>query len=220
MGPLRPSLRSPSLGGCVFLISSSVLVACLRCQSPRHTLLARIAMAFPTASARAGRQEILTDMVFIHIPKTGGTSIEDALRARGDLTNTVKWQLELEECCATLSRGGGTFLNGLPAVPYHWPVGSCCTHPGPRWHLPPDVFEHAHGRSVDSFGGHTGRRQRWCVVRDPAARFASDRAWASHSHSEDWGANPEGIARAFENGRFSVDFDERLTRQQPQSWFV
>ena len=110
-------------------------------------------MSIARAALVAEAEQILEHKMFLHIPKTGGTSVEEELQERGLLANAVRWQVE--ECC-----------NFGPEESDQ----SCCW-PGPPWHLAPDVFEGFFHRSVE--GDESVRRPRWCVIRQPAARYVS-----------------------------------------------
>lgn len=161
---------------------------------------------------------VLMSHDFIHIPKTGGTSVEDELLANGHPHLAIRWLVR--DCCQYGQ--------------HH--IFRCC-HPGPPWHLAPDVFEHTVRQSADlrsSIDGHQShpgsaetsadalsRRRRWCVVREPAARWASCVAWARR-YNPAWGQYAPELVAAFAHGRFSVGWgaDDRLAHRQPQHWFV
>ena len=147
---------------------------------------------------------LLNDHFFLHIPKTGGTSIEEAAGRR----NSVRMQLcdqQRQHTCdfAHLVRNKNSWTS--------------------PWHLVPDVYEKLNHRPVDAYGP----RQQWCVVRRPSDRYASCRAWATKAHMH-WGydlASEKRLLAEFAGGRFGVDWHSRSigeehVHKQPQHWFV
>ena len=171
------------------------------------------------AELRAQAHHILNAYLFIHIPKTGGSSIEEELRSRHLLErNSILGQSQ--ECCTP----HGFILQD----------GDCC-FPGPPWHLAPDVFERVHRRSFDHVenGGLPGhRRPRWCIVRNPEDRYGSCIDWSLREVTEPfhdgrgypYPVDKEGSAHAalFAGGRFNVPWgtNDRASHWQPQWWFV
>ena len=146
---------------------------------------------------------LLNDLFFLHIPKTGGTSIEEAAGRR----NSVRMQL-----CDQKRQHTCDFV--------HLRNKNSWTSP---WHLVPDVYEKLNHRPVDAYGP----RQQWCVVRRPSDRYASCRAWATKAHMH-WGydlASEKRLLAEFAGGRFGVDWHSRSigeehVHKQPQHWFV
>lgn len=157
------------------------------------------------------------NLFFVHIPKTGGTTVEAEMALRGTANNTVIHAVR--ECCA--------YRPGFA------PVEHCC-RPGPPWHLAPDVFEQAFNLTLGAPATPTtaSRRKRFCIVREPGARYASFIRWDLRVHRNVSGGpmstrvtGPlEQLAAEFENGRWHVqwssDHAEILVHLQPQSWFV
>lgn len=151
-------------------------------------------------------QRLLHGAMFIHVPKTGGTSVEQALQAIGAPQLAVRWQFQ--SCCD-----------------FARPNTRQCCFPGPPWHLAADVFKQRFNRSIEGDG--SARRERWCIVRDPAARYASCVAWDRRVHPHPWDASDEasGLAlatHALRGGRFQVRWGANglVAHRQPQHWFV
>ena len=159
---------------------------------------------------------------FLHIPKTGGTSIEQSVRP--DLSAFGLYR----NCCPSASIIVG---NG---------AGSCCTSSraslrSSPWHLPPDLFARQFGHEVEADENHPGRRlQRWCVVRNPVDRWLSESRW--HEQGElngkwpivradgQFAMVPPSDARtlrdAYRDRRRRVEWTEELVHFMPQHWFV
>ena len=151
--------------------------------------------------------------MFIHIPKTGGTSVEAVV----SVENSLRWQFQA--CCDPTR---------------HPPVEGCCWKKGaaPPWHLAPDVFERLYGRSIEAYAGQQHRRPRWCVVRNPAERFTSCVTWDRkvHNFAMRYRTEPAELAKELSKSRFDLPWNgiagandlhaEELAHRQPQSWFV
>ena len=92
------------------------------------------------------------DKNYIHIPRTGGTSVEHLVPAN----HTVRWHAR--GCCE------------------HGFVEKCCNHGSP-WHLPLDVLAAILPEVRQSYGS----TPTWCVVRHPDDRWKSSQAFIAHS---------------------------------------
>ena len=142
-------------------------------------------------------------VTFVHIPKTGGTSIEEAAGRRNSVRMQLCDQKRQHTCDFVHLRNKNSWMS--------------------PWHLVPDVFEKLNHRPVDAYGP----RQQWCVVRRPSDRYASCRAWATKAHMH-WGydlASEKRLLAEFAGGRFGVDWHSRSigeehVHKQPQHWFV
>ena len=146
--------------------------------------------------------------MFIHIPKTGGTSIETTARHihRGNLTVLAR----VADCC--------DWWKPKPSTT------KCCKYGSP-WHLTPDVAKYYFG-----FQQHRNRTifepglPRWCVVRNPVQRYLSDLAYTHRGNASVPGFGrttpAETLARIFARGRWHVQWTDELLHKQPQSWYV
>jgi hypothetical protein len=138
---------------------------------------------------------------YIHIPRTGGTSVEHLVPAN----HTVRWHAR--GCCE------------------HGFVEKCCNHGSP-WHLPLDVLAAILPEVRQSYGS----TPTWCVVRHPDDRWKSSQAFIAHSRKRwpDSAAFPKSrpprtpiqLRALFANSRFAAEWDEELVHLQPQSWMV
>ena len=155
---------------------------------------------------------MLQTHAFIHIPKTGGTSIEKITNEK------LSVYAQAKDCC-------------------RYEVGSqvqqCC-RPASPWHLAPDVLSTIHQERISPHwhvaSVFANDRPRWCIVRNPAERFASCNAWSHSKHPDHanltgdwWGQPPVPTARLvqiFSQSRFGILWTEELAHKQPQSWFV
>lgn len=109
-------------------------------------------------------------MNFIHVPKTGGTSIESKLTAKTAVFHRFKYP-----------------------------------NTASPWHFPPDLFE---ARFKQPFPA-----PRFCVIRDPADRYASCQAWSKWSFR----LSANEIARQALEWRH---VHEELLHRMPQHMFV
>jgi hypothetical protein len=89
----------------------------------------------------------------IHIPKTGGTTLEEVAHAHG-----IGWGAYKTEW----NRDGAFPPKNALGKPGSW-------QPCSPWHIPPAIYR-AHGESGAINGG---RQQTFCVVRDPIDRAIS-----------------------------------------------
>lgn len=140
-------------------------------------------------------------MNYIHIPRTGGTSVENVVPP----ASTVRWHSR--SCCE------------------HGAIASCCNHGSP-WHLPLDVLAALLPEVRRSFGS----RQTWCVVRNPDDRWRSSHAFIAHVRRT-WPESlafpasrpprtPVQLGALYARSRFAIEWDEELAHLQPQSWMV
>ena len=147
---------------------------------------------------------------FIHIPKTGGTSMEAAAARLG---LEVLWSPRKTHPSVPAGRARGV---------------------GTAWHLPPDSFERIFGVPRSPNG-----KPLLCVVRQPADRLRSESAWrcgmTAHGNKRFTpGGKPcsptvtpeakmaEEAQRVLDaESRESLEpFDDNLVHMLPQSWFV
>ena len=130
-----PSPASSCQGLKVFMTSEDTKDACLGLS--REDLVERGWKVPPLNSS----------LQFIHIPKTGGTTLEDVANAHG-----VGWGANKFEW----NRDGARQPKTALGTPDTW-------QPCSPWHVPPAFFR-ARGESGTINGG---RQQTFCVVRDP-----------------------------------------------------
>lgn len=140
---------------------------------------------------------VLRTMNFIAVPKTGTTSLESTVAA----TSLVK--CSVLHCCDWWEKE---------------PHRTACCKRGSPWHLAPDVFRSIFARQKVSMW--SGTRKRFCVVRNPAERYASDEAWFRMTKPYSTRPLPGQLNSALAHGRFRVAWDEELVHKQPQHWFV
>jgi hypothetical protein len=149
---------------------------------------------------------VLKTHAFIHIPKTGGTTIEALAPGQFSVYK------QTQDCCK---------LGGNPSVPIalKW-----CCKPASPWHMVPDLLPRYLNRTVYRLGA-----PRWCIVRHPADRWESCVAWSRGPRSEHlngtWFGHPATppaeLLRTFSDGRHSVqEWTEELVHRQPQHWYV
>jgi len=128
---------------------------------------------------------LLHNAFFLHVPKTGGSSVEASIAAERTVFHT--WRTR---CPPTVQK-----------------------NPSP-WHMAPDIFKARCGNEVAP-----GNVSRFCVIRDPEERYASDLAWVG-SKVFRYHLSPTMLLGAFSKGRFAVRWTEELHHLQPQSYFV
>ena len=167
-------------------------------------------------------QNALRHFFFLHIPKNGGTSVELAASR-----NLSAWGL-YRGCCPKSAIVGTASVRDV-----------CCTKSfasrrSSPWHLPPDVFFQLFHHEIEADALHPGRRlKRWCVVRDPAERWASEQRWVQRNLQGRYPVvRPDGqlqlvrqqeatvLRNALSDGRHNVSWTEELVHVQPQHWFV
>ena len=172
---------------------------------------------------------ILSTHNFIHVPKTGGSTIE----ALAPPERTIL--MKLLHCC---DWWGFAQSRHIPHARSAF-SGCCVVSRGKRispWHLPPDVLPRFLPANWTLFEAD---RPRWCIVRDPADRLASSRAFKMATQVDrELGPNRSGseggsnsnehvrhlaerhLVFAFARGRRNVPWTDTLLHLQPQSWFV
>ena len=145
----------------------------------------------------------MLQMMFLHIPKTGGSTLESILRASQVVVKQSWWKKGFPSHHSIGEHLVGHELH-LTATP---------------WHLPPDVVQ-------DVFH-HALPEGRFCIIRNPADRYESCvNDWNFRVlgvvEDGDYGKNrtDADVARALLSGRSSVVWDHELTHKQPQHWFV
>ena len=94
--------------------------------------------------------DILQSMMFIHIPKNGGTTMEAVLKNQ---------QTIISRPHAAIPRN---FLS-----PHSGWVSP--------WHMPPDMYEEIMKQRYNS----KGFEKRFCIVRNPIDRYISDMHWSN-----------------------------------------
>lgn len=105
-------------------------------------------------------QRIMRSHWFLHVPKTGGSSVEAVSR----LTARSKYM----HCCHWRALQGDPSAN----------VTCCPPLRGTPWLLPPDVFRSLFNQTFEGHGPPSFERMpRWCVVRDPLQRWVSGIKW-------------------------------------------
>ena len=88
-------------------------------------------------------------MMFIHIPKNAGSTIEQLLSKNQSIISRHKERIP------------GNFMS--PSSGWRSP-----------WHMPPDLYEAIYKRKFNTRGFH----RRMCIVRNPLERYASCQAWS------------------------------------------
>lgn len=158
---------------------------------------------------RAGCLRMPRGYSFLHVPKTGGTSIEERAPWLGLHVLTAPHTREFNQRLHAKVPGGGSI-----------------------WHLPPDMFEAKFGvaRSPD-------RLPLLCVVRNPADRLRSEVAWrcaldrsrndtscsrqARKAAEAAMVREADAVLRAERRGRKSLHHaTDRMLHMLPQAWFV
>ena len=142
----------------------------------------------------------MRDMNFMHIPRTGGSSIEATIKSH----RTMRWRVR--DCCRW-SRN----------------LVTCCKQGSP-WHLPLDVLALRDATLVKEFK----TRPIWCIVRSPVERWASSISFIANTRARWSGSlafprpqrSAQQLKAAFSCGRFRTEWDEELAHMQPQSWMV
>ena len=158
---------------------------------------------------------VIRNMMFIHIPKTGGMSMQALLSRPQSL-----WQ-------QTARDDRGRFVLDLRALGPRWLS---------KWHLPPDVYMRLTNKSVDAMMAQ--HSSKFCIVRDPAERYQSELKWQrtplphakAAANGWAWAKNqrelygfrlsPEELANTLSLGRFRQTWTEEIIHMQPQHWFV
>ena len=142
-----------------------------------------------------------SDYDFIHIPKTGGTSVDAVVAANASVYNLITKKLWARNLTKTAL--------------YKW---------GSPWHQPTDVLVPRFRRIAPL---PRGRGRAFCVVREPAARYASE---LHYRRSEEGkylkptsisNERAREVARRFRRGdKAAALTGEHELHLQPQSWFV
>ena len=147
--------------------------------------------------------------MFIHIPKTGGSSIEATIQPN------LTVLMQVTDCC-NWWRDWATERDKRAGLKKH------CCQPGSPWHVAPDILPTYLNRTVYA----PASTPRWCIVRRPADRWESCQAF-THVQGGPRGnwfgrepTPPSSLPRIYTRGRRHLPWTEELLHKQPQHFFI